>query len=136
VRKQLEERMKKDDDIREFMKKSYMFTPGVYELPEIREVTPGHLVRGGQTSAYDVNFGLSAGAGAVLLLIKGITAVSVVNVCGKDVQYVPTAEIIKQRLVDMDELALYEALGVCFGRKPGKFEGNFVQVGVPVQRHL
>jgi 6-phosphofructokinase 1 len=136
VRQQLEQRMKKDPEITEFMKKSGMYTPGVYESPEIREVTPGHLVRSGQTSAYDVNFGLAAGAGAVVLLQKGIFGVSVVDVKGKEVQYARTAEVIKQRLVDMDEIALYEQMGFCFGRKPQKYEAKMEEVGVPVPRHL
>ena len=136
VRQKLEERMKKDPEVTEFMKKSGMYTPGVYESPEIREVAPGHLVRSGQTSAYDVNFGLAAGAGAVLLLTKGIVGVSVADVKGKEVRYVPTAEVIKQRLVDMDEIALYEQMGFCFGRKPEKYEATTKQVGTPVPRHL
>ena len=32
-----------------------MFVPGVFEIPEVREVIPGHIVRSGATSAYDVN---------------------------------------------------------------------------------
>ena len=44
-----------------------MYAPGVYEIPEVREVTPGHLVRSGPSSAYDVNFGQRAGAASVLL---------------------------------------------------------------------
>ena len=41
VRQQLEKRMKEDPDIKEFMKRSGMFVPGVYKIPEVREVTPG-----------------------------------------------------------------------------------------------
>ena len=48
------------------MKKVKMFVKGLYEIPEIREVRPGHLVRCGHSSAYDVNFGKEAGAAAVL----------------------------------------------------------------------
>src|SRR3989338_6829677 len=50
-------------------KKTGMWAPGVYETPEVREVTPGHLVRSGASSAFDVNFGHRAGAAAVLLLL-------------------------------------------------------------------
>ncbi len=136
VRKQLEERMKKDPDVIEFMKKSHMYTPGIYEMPEIREVTPGHLVRSGSTSAYDVNFGLSAGAAGVLLLASGHTGVSVIDVTGKDVKFIPTAQVIKQRLVNMDEVALYEEMGICFGRAPQKYEPQFIEGSLPIARHL
>ncbi|HYA32272.1 MAG TPA: 6-phosphofructokinase, partial [Thermodesulfovibrionales bacterium] len=68
VRQQIEKRMKADPEVVEFMKRTGMYAPGVYEIPEAREVAPSHLVRSGQTSAYDVNFGYRTGAAAVLLL--------------------------------------------------------------------
>ena len=67
----LEKRLREDPEVLTFMKKVGMYAPGVYEIPEVREVTPGHLVRSGQSSAFDVNFGQKAGAAAVLLLLKG-----------------------------------------------------------------
>lgn len=109
MRRQLEERMKKDHEIREFMKGVGMFAPGVYEMPEIREVTQGHLVRSGQTSVSDVNFGKGAGAAAVIMLREGLSGNTIVKVKEKEIFY---------RTVDMDEITLYEALGVCLGRKP------------------
>ena len=136
VRKQLEERMKKDPDITSFMKKSYMYTPGVYVIPEIREVTPGHLVRSGQSSAFDVNFGMRTGAAAVQLVNDGITGVTVVEVKGNKIEYIPTAEAIKQRKVDLDELSLYESLGLCFGRQTVPFKSEAVKRQLPVDRHL
>lgn len=125
VRQQLEGRMKADPDVKEFMKDVGMLVPGVYEIPEVREVTPGHLVRSGRSSAYDVVFGTSAGAGGFLLLHKGITGVTVVGVDGGEVRYQPTAEVIKQRHVDISEVALYEKMGVCFGRTPGEYAPEF-----------
>ncbi|MEK7308545.1 MAG: 6-phosphofructokinase, partial [Nitrospirota bacterium] len=67
VRQQLEKRLKADPDVKEFMKRTGMYAPGVYEIPEVREVTLGHLVRSGQSSSFDVNFGQKTGAAAVLL---------------------------------------------------------------------
>ncbi|MDA8085787.1 MAG: 6-phosphofructokinase [Nitrospiraceae bacterium] len=134
VRKQMEERMKNDPEIKEFMQKAYMWTPGVYELPEIREVTPGHLVRSGKSSAYDVNFGLRTGAAAVLLLKDGIAGVTLVDVNDKKIEYIPTEDAIKQRKVDLDELSLYESLGLCFGREPEPFVPTPVKRGLPVSR--
>src|SRR5208283_1367622 len=71
VRQQLEKRLKSDPAMKEFMIETGMYAPGVYELPEVREVTPGHIVRSGGSTAYDVNFGYRAGASAVLLLMSG-----------------------------------------------------------------
>lgn len=136
VRKQLEARMKKDPEIKDFMMETGMFVPGVYEKPEIREVLPGHLVRSGQSSAFDVNFGLQAGAAAVALLKEGISGNTIVKVAGTEIRYQSTAEVIKQRHVDLDEIALYEKLGVCFGRKPGDFKPVLKQVSGPIERHL
>jgi 6-phosphofructokinase 1 len=136
VRKRLEERMKKDPEIAAFMKDVGMFVPGVYELPEVREVTPGHLVRSGRTSAFDVVFGQKAGAAATLLLSRGITGVTVIDVRGKDIFYQSTAEVIKQRHVDLDEVALYEQLGICFGRKPATFTPEIKEHTGPVVRCL
>jgi 6-phosphofructokinase 1 len=111
-----------------------MFVPGVYEAPEIRAVVPEHLVRCGFTSAYDANFGLQVGAGAVLLLVEGISGVTVTGVtCGK-VSYMQTEQAIKQRHVDLREVALYEQLGFCFGREPASFEASFEEVSGAVPR--
>ncbi|HKZ56453.1 MAG TPA: 6-phosphofructokinase [Thermodesulfovibrionales bacterium] len=122
VRQQLEKRLKNDPEVKEFMKKTGMYAPGVYETPEVREVTPGHIVRSGQSSAFDVNFGEKAGAAAVILLVEGKTGNTVVNVTGNKIYYQPTAETIKRREVDVDEVALFESLGTCFGRKPQEYK--------------
>lgn len=125
VRKQLDERMKSDSEIKEFMKEMGMFVPKLYEIPEAREVLPGHLVRCGSTSAFDVNFGKEAGAAAVRLLMESITGVTVANVSGGEICYMPTKDAIVQRHVDVDMLALYEELGVCFGRKAETYKPTF-----------
>ncbi len=134
VRKRLEAIMKEDHEMTEFMKKNRIFVAGVYKLPEIREVTPGHLVRSGRSSAYDVNFGKEAGAAAVLLLIKGLGGNSIVKVRGKKITYKSTAEVIKQRHVDLNTVAFYETLGVCFGRKPGEFMPEMVEEKGEIER--
>jgi len=122
VRQQLEKRLKNDPEVIVFMKKTGMYAPEVYEMPEVREVTPGHIVRSGDTSAFDVNFGEKAGAAAVLLLVEGKPGNTVVNVTGNKIFYQPTAEAIKRREVDVDEVSLFESLGTCFGRKPQKYQ--------------
>jgi len=136
VRHQLEKRMKTDPAVTEFMKKTGMWAPGVYETPEVREVTPGHLVRSGPSSAYDVNFGHRAGAAAVLLLLEGKTGNTVVNVDGNRIHYMPTSEAIKRREVDISEVALFESLGTCFGRKAEKFNYQLVEQKGYILRHL
>ncbi len=136
VRKQLETIMKKDPEMKEFMKRVGMFVPGVYELPEIREVTPGHLVRSGHSSAFDVNFGKEAGSAAVIMLTKGLAGNTVVKIRGTKIFYKATAEVIKQRQVDLNAVALHETLGICFGRKPGEFKPELLEEQGKIERSL
>ncbi len=131
---QLSKRFKADSTIKEFFKKQGLFVPGINESPEVRPVTPGHLVRCGHSSPYDVNFGKEVGAAAVLLLLNNITGVTVVGIQGTAIKYMNTQEAIKQRHVDLNLVALYEQLGVCFGRPPAKMESNFKKVDGPVER--
>jgi 6-phosphofructokinase 1 len=127
VRQQLEKRLKSDPDVEAFMKRTGMFVPGIYAIPEAREVTPGHLVRSGQSSAFDVNFGHKVGAGAVVMLIQGKTGNTVSNVEGNKIMYMPTSDAIKRREVNTEELSLFESLGVCFGRKPVEFKPELLE---------
>ena len=136
VRKQLEKRLKADPAVKEFMQKTGMFAPGVYEIPEVREVILGHLVRSGHSSARDVNFGYKAGAAAVFLLLDGKTGNTVVNVDGNKIFYQPTVDVIKRREVNISEIAIFEGLGTCFGRKPEKFEYEIVEQKGHIDRHL
>jgi 6-phosphofructokinase 1 len=136
IKQQVEKRMKTDPDVKDFMKRAGMFTPGVYEIPEVRDIVPSHLVRSGHSSAFDVNFGYKAGAGAVLMLLEGKAGHTFVDLCGKKVQYMATAEAIKRREVDLTEIALFESLGTCFGRKPEKYDCSFEEIKGFVPRHL
>jgi len=136
VRQQLEKRLRADPAVREFMERTGMFAPGVYEIPEVREVTPGHLVRSGHSSAYDVNFGYKVGAAAVFLLTEGKFGNTVVDVDGNQVYYQATAGVIKRREVDIKEIAIFESLGTCFGRKPRKYEYELVEQKGAISRHL
>lgn len=136
VRQQLEKRLKTDPEVVEFMKKTGMYAPGVYETPEVREVMPGHLVRCGGSSAFDVTFGYKTGAAAVFLLLEGKAGVTVVNVDGDHIYYEDTSAAIQRREVDIKEIALYESLGTCFGRKPEKYEHSFIEVKDRIVRHL
>ena len=129
VRHALESRMKSDPDITKFMKDCGMFVEGVLETPEIREVTPGHLVRSGSTAAYDVSFGKEIGGGAVSLLMEGVTGVTVYGVVDGEIRYMPTKEAIKQRYVSLDLISFYEQMDVCFGRKPVPFKPRFKDNG-------
>ncbi|TNF55960.1 6-phosphofructokinase, partial [bacterium] len=136
VRKRLEAIMKKDPVMKEFMKKNGILVSGVFELPEIREVNPGHLVRSGVSSAYDVNFGREAGAAAVVMLTKGLGGNTVVKVRGTKITYKPTADVIKQRKVDFNTVALYEKLGTCFGRKPEEYTPELAEEKGEVEREF
>jgi 6-phosphofructokinase 1 len=136
VRQQLEKRLKQDPSVKDFMKKNGMFAPGVYEVPEVREVTPGHLVRSGHSSAYDVNFGYKAGAAAVFLLKEGKYGNTVVDVDGNKVYYQSTADVIKRREVDIEEIAIFESLGICFGREPKRYDYKLVEITGKITRHV
>ncbi|MFC1709416.1 6-phosphofructokinase [Candidatus Omnitrophota bacterium] len=132
VCQELTKRFKSDPEITDFMKNSNMFVKGIYEIPEVRHVTPGHLVRSGHTSAYDANFGMECGAAAVSLLKNGIKGVTVAGVCGNEINYIKTEDAIKQRQVDLSQIAIYENLGICFGRKPKKVTFKFKEKkGIP-----
>ena len=127
-----------DPEIKDFMKEQGMFVEGLYEFPEIRAITPTHLVRCGQSSAYDVNFGMQAGAAAVHLITGGKRGVTVVDVRGSEVLYMPTARAIEPRHVDLDQVALFERMGFCFGRQPAAYSPSLteLQEGQTPTRHL
>jgi len=133
---ELSKRFKQDPETKELMKQSKLFVPGVYDIPEVRSVQPGHLVRSGHSSAYDVNFGKEAGAAAILLLEKGMSGVTVVGVQGKKIRYISTQEAIRQRHVDLDVVTFYENMGVCFGRNPVRIEPAFGEVKGVIERYL
>src|SRR3989338_436926 len=129
---ELTKRFKADASVIQLMKESKMYVKGIYEIPEVRAVTPGHLVRCGHSSVYDVNFGKEAGAAAVVLLKSGITGVTVASIDGQKIRYVNTADAIKQRHVDLNIVSIHEMLGVCFGRKAQKINPEFVKLTCPL----
>jgi 6-phosphofructokinase 1 len=120
VVKQIEDRIKVDQEIKDFMKRTGQFVAGVYEIPEVREIRPSHLVRCGFSSAVDSNFGLEVGSAAVELVHQGVFAVTVVSYNAGKIEYMDVKDAIVQRHVDLNDAALYEALGVSFGRPPVK----------------
>ena len=61
---------------------------------------------------------MEVGSAAVELMTKGILGVTVVSYRGGRIEYMPVAEAIVQRLVDPADVALFESLGISFGRKP------------------
>jgi len=136
VRNELNKRLASDPDIRRLMDEFGMFVEGLYESPEIRTITPGHLVRCGETSAFDVNFGVEAGAAAVELLASGLDGATVADVRGSMIRYMKTADAIVQRHVDPAQVSFHEGLGVCFGRTPEEAELSFVELQAPPARHL
>jgi len=125
VRQQIDERLKRDPEIKAFMQETCQFVPQLNARPEGREVVPTHLGRSGFSSAFDANFGKEAGAAAVRLLHQGITGVTVSGVHNGEIVYMKTKEAIVQRHVDPASLALFEQLGVCFGRPAGDFAPKF-----------
>ena len=132
ARRQIEKRFREDSSIKAFMKESGMYVEGLYEIPEVRMVVPGHIVRSGNSSAYDVNFGWEAGGAAVLLLLSGKYGMTVNKVNGSKIEYMPAEQAIKQRYVDLNQVAFYEASGICFGRKPVPYKPEYTKItGIP-----
>ena len=136
VTQELTKRFKNDPEIKDFMKETKMFVKGLYEAPEVREVHPGHLVRCGRASAYDVNFGKEVGAAAVLLLTKGIWGVTVAHVNEGQIRYMDTKKAIKQRHVDIELVSYHEDLGICFGRERVKATMELVKITESPTRHM
>lgn len=134
VVKQIETRMKADEGIKQVFKENGLFVEGIYEIPEVRDVRPGHLMRCGMTSAYDVNFGLEAGAAAVELARRGIFGVTAIGLQNGVVQYMEVKEAIVQRHVSEEDVRVFEATGISFGREPQKIESQVEKVsGRPVR---
>jgi len=136
VRRELTKRFKADNEIRAFMKKTHLFVENIYEVPEVRAVTPGHLVRCGRTSAYDANFGKEAGGGAVVLLKNGVNGVTIVGVTGTEIRYMPAEKAIKQRHVDLKQVQFHEQLGVCFGRKIENYDAQLKKMETSPERYM
>lgn len=131
---ELKKLLKADDEIRSFMSRQGMFVKGHYEIPEVRAVTPGHIVRSGFTSAYDANFGMEAGASAVILLLDGLSGVTVTRFKNGKIHYMKVQEAIKQRYVDLDQVNLYEQLGFTFGRVRQEFSPGRQEVTERIDR--
>ncbi len=136
VRRELEKRLHADEGMKDFMKSVGQFVEGLYEKPEIREVNPGHLVRSGSSTSYDVAFGKSVGASSVILLVKGMSGFTAAGMDGSEIKYMKTEDAIKQRHVDLEEIALYEEMGVCFGRTGQRFKPTYRELVGKVWRHL
>ena len=136
VCQQLTKRFKADKEIAQFMKDTKMYVEGLYEAPEVREVRPGHLVRCGRASAYDVTFGKEVGAAAVQLLANDIYGVTVAHVNEGKIKYMKTKEAIKQRHVDLELASFHEDLGISFGRKKIKAKMQFIEIKEAPDRHL
>ncbi len=136
VCQELTKRFKADPEIPDLMKKARLYVPGIYEIPEVRDVRPGHLVRSGHSSAYDVNFGKEVGGAAVLLLSKGVVGVTVVGVYGTEIRYIPTTEAIRQRHVDLAQVSFHEQQGVCFGRRPENYQPTLRSIEGKVERYM
>jgi 6-phosphofructokinase 1 len=134
VVKQIEDRIKADPEIKAFMKRTGQLVEGVYEIPEVRDIRPGHLVRCGFSTAIDSNFGLEVGSAAVELITRGTFGVTVVSYRAGTIEYMDVKDAIVQRHVDLADVALYETLGMSFGREPVKPDAKLQKVsGKPVR---
>jgi len=122
VEQELKRRLKDDEEIHQFMLRQGMFVEGLFNTPEVRTIVPSHLVRSGTTSAYDANFGMVAGANAVILLTRDFSGVTVTGFSENTAWYMDIKDAIKQRQVNLDEVSIFEQLGFCFGRVREEYE--------------
>lgn len=136
VRQELSKRFNNDTSVKELMSDSHLYVEGIYSSPEIRTVTPGHLVRCGRSSAMDVNFGHEVGGAAVILLQRGITGVTLAEVKGKKLRYMKSERAIEQRHVDLDQVRIFEDMGFCFGRNPETFDPEIEELEHEPERHM
>jgi 6-phosphofructokinase 1 len=133
---QISRRFKTDSSILDFMKNNQLYVENMYIIPEVRSVAPGHLVRCGRSSAYDVNFGLEIGAAAVVLLKNDIAGVTLAGVSRGQIRYMAAEDAIKQRYVDLSQVSLFENLGICFGREKQKYTPKFEQIKDMPERYM
>ncbi len=133
---ELTKRLKADPEIKGLMKQAHMYVEKMNEIPEVRSVVPGHLVRCGHSSAFDVCFGKEAGAAAVMLLQQGIVGVTIVGIDGAQVRYMESKKAIVQRHVDLDQVSVYEQMGVCFGRPVNAYTPKFEKAEGRIARHM
>ena len=136
VQTELEKRFKEDEEVKAFMKESKMFVKDLYEVPEVRNVAPGHLVRCGRSSVYDVNFGKEIGGAAVVLLMDGLTGYTVAGISDGKIQYIEAKKAIEQRHVNMKMVSYFEQMGICFGRKIEKLKVSSEEIKWKINRYL
>jgi len=134
VAQELKKELKKDKEIKNFMKRQGLYVETLYEVPETRAIVPSHLVRSGFTSAYDANFGMEAGGSSVCLLLEGKSGYTVTQYKNGKIEYIKVEDAIKQRHVDLQNVALYEQLGFCFGRVREDFNPGLKEVTGLVDR--
>ncbi|MDD4957168.1 MAG: 6-phosphofructokinase [Candidatus Omnitrophica bacterium] len=136
VCQELTKRFKADTSVKKIMEETHMYVEDIYTIPEVRSVAPGHLVRCGRSSAYDVNFGKEVGAAAVQLMVNGITGVTVAGVRGKEIRYMQAKKAIEQRHVDLDQVKIFEGLGICFGRPSEQYKPEFKEQDSGPERYM
>lgn len=134
VSQEITKRLTADPEIKQFMESQGMFVEEMNAIPEVRVITPSHLVRSGISTAYDANFGMEAGACAVMLLLSGQGGVTVSGYFNGTIHYMQIKDAIKQRHVDLEQVNLYEQLGFTFGRVRHEFHPSTMQVEGKIER--
>lgn len=133
---ELEKRFKIDPEVKKFMMDEKMYVEKLYEIPEIRTVAPGHLVRCGNSSVYDVNFGKEVGGSAVVLLENGLSGVTVCGLSDGVIQYIESKKAIEQRHVELKMIEYYEQIGSFFGRTLVNHKIKFEEKKDKIVRYL
>jgi 6-phosphofructokinase 1 len=138
VKQILQDFSKKDSEYwKEVYAKNGVYVDGINILPEIRDILPGHLVRCGESTPYDISFGKQCGGSAVQLLLNGISGVTVAGLNEGEIRYIPIKKAIEQRYVNLQDIEFYENLGICFGRTVNKnYLPKFKEITDRIERYM
>ena len=138
VKQILQDFSKKDSEYwKDIYSKNGVYVEGINILPEIRDILPGHLVRCGESTPYDISFGKQCGGSAVQLLLNGISGVTVAGMTEGEIRYIPIKKAIEQRFVDLKDVEFYESLGICFGRTVDKsYTPKFKEITDKIERYM
>ncbi len=138
LKKELSSIAKKEKEYwKELYKKAGTYIEGINETPEMRDLLPGHLVRCGESTAYDVSFGKQCGGAAVILMLNSIFGVTVAGLDQGTIKYLPVKDAIVQRFVDTKDVEFHEKLGICFGRKvSGEFKPKLEKLEGKISRYM
>ena len=89
---------------------------------ETRSIQPSCVIRSGGSGCFDSFMGEKLGTAVLYLIEEKRFGEAVYDVQGDVIKTIPIKDLIKHKTVDVDELSLYEEMGIRFGRPPQKYK--------------